>query len=336
MFGYVAANPIANMAQFFRKFRFRKLTWVYETALAVNNSLSVQFSYDRDVSAMYANATHAGVQRAYSGQIATRVPAWAPQPVRCPLINETKTSRSDELFTTTGAGDGVTVSLTSEATLQKYFQGSVAGCLAGTHVSTGISIIGYGHWEVELDLYGFSSSIGETLLLLQAKKAAERKDLAGLGLVPPALMRQRAFAEGKDVEEVVDAAPPAPPSSPVQDVKRSGRDLSKELVDAAPAVKDKEVKPARGNDRKAFDASVRERELIIADLRGQHAKLEAKDPERELIAAKLRIARASLADLRAANEQVLIANEPDGFELLDLTPKALDYGGARVHVRPAN
>lgn len=174
MFGN-ANNVISTFAAFFRRFRFRKLELVYESSVGSSTSVSVQFAYDRDFTAAYALAGLSNSQRQQAGQIALRCAAWTPEPEIVCLIEEKAATRADELYICGSADDGITVATTADATLQQRFQGAVMGTMGGSHITTGVTTLGYYRWRFVLDLYGFSPQPGPSLAFVQKKAMAEEK-----------------------------------------------------------------------------------------------------------------------------------------------------------------
>lgn len=157
---FTATSPIAVFAQFFRKFRFRKLAMEWTSLIspgastaAAGAGLQVQFSYENDiVTAEQTSATY-NLLTATQAVHNTRFTAWAND-IRCPLIDQRRIDRADELFFCSGAGDSQ--SAAGDAALRQTHQGAIV-CVGSALNGTADLSIGTGLVHFEVDLYGFTN-----------------------------------------------------------------------------------------------------------------------------------------------------------------------------------
>jgi len=148
-----STGPIASFAQYFRRFRFRKLFFEYAanspTSSADNRVIEV--AYESDASA--ADNTTYTASTGVTEQV-DRFSAWTPNRM-IPLIRESKTSRADELFYTTVAGDTLQPTSSNSAQLRQCSQGAI---IAVSNAATSGSItFGTNLIHFVLDLYGFTN-----------------------------------------------------------------------------------------------------------------------------------------------------------------------------------
>jgi hypothetical protein len=208
------SNAVTHIAQFFRRFRFRRLNMIYSTALGSSTNSNIQVSYEKDFWTAYQLATTTASQSTVQGQLATRLPCWEPYRV-IPLIEPCRHAMDDDLFYTTVSGDALTLLTTATATGNQYFQGAVSSVVSG-YITTTATTLGVWMWEFELDLYGLSPYAGLNIAALEEKKAAEIR----------ALSRSR-FVDEKDdrkCDDFIELAPidryrsveETPPPTPVQ------------------------------------------------------------------------------------------------------------------------
>jgi len=158
-------GPMASFAQFFRKFRFRKLYMIWEGNQPNSTAGSVQISYDTDANAVNSNVFATSNQSRANSQIIARFPVWTPQ-LRIKLIDDMKTTRADELHELTSVDTSITLDLASNADIVMYTQGAVMA--VSDIVSTGTATV-YGRfrWEFVIDLYGFSTQSADNTITLQ-------------------------------------------------------------------------------------------------------------------------------------------------------------------------
>jgi hypothetical protein len=170
LLGMIAAgSPLAVFAQYFRRYRCRKLEAEFESMVMPGVVLSdsgagdiLQVSYERDpVTAQETSATY--TQDSAVTNDSTRFTVWESR-VGIPLITQKKISPSDELFFCTGAGDVITG--TNNAELRQVFQGAVTAVNSAEVSATPINI-GKILWHFEFDLYGFTNVITGLLPLMR-------------------------------------------------------------------------------------------------------------------------------------------------------------------------
>jgi hypothetical protein len=146
-------GPLATFAQFFRRYRFRALTAVYNGTIPTSDTGNklVQIAYERD--AFTGAGTTYTITNAVTAQTA-RFNAWVPEVV-IPLIVPSREGRDDELFWTGVAGDGMSALLSAD--LRQRFQGCIT-CMT-TSVAAADKTFGNVIYRFSVDLYGFTNAI---------------------------------------------------------------------------------------------------------------------------------------------------------------------------------
>jgi hypothetical protein len=155
-----SAGPLADFSQFFRRFRFRKLSLEVTsrippsvTTAATGAGLVVQVSQENDP---FTGATYGATgwtqDASVQGANCTRFPAWTPE-MMCPLISEKGSSKSDELWYMPQTADSITV---DAPTLRGCCQG--AAIITGNFVNpTADLTVGTVLVHFVVDLYGFTN-----------------------------------------------------------------------------------------------------------------------------------------------------------------------------------
>lgn len=154
------ASPLCVFAQYFRRFRFRKLGVDYTSEVspgvstaAAGAGLIVQVAHESDiVTAEQASASYT-MDTAIQSKNCTRFAAWTNSIV-CPIITENRQSNSDELFYCTGAGDSLAAA--GDAALRQCFQGAITATVSAVNSSADL-VIGKVLIEFVVDLYGFTN-----------------------------------------------------------------------------------------------------------------------------------------------------------------------------------
>lgn len=154
MFG--ASSPIGVIAQYFTKFRFRKLELVYESTCATAQTGSIQFCYDLDAATVSAQAGNGSPQTFIATSRGARFPAWTPRVV-VPLLEAMRSSGGDLLYGCSAVN--VSQGTTSNGSINTLFQGAVT---AFTDLAGGNVIFGRYRWRFILDLYGFRNYVGDS------------------------------------------------------------------------------------------------------------------------------------------------------------------------------
>jgi len=166
LFG-ASASTVSLIAQFFRRFRFRKLTLIYEGTAATATAGSVQVCYDHDAAAPLNRLSRVSTQTGAATSIGARIPFWTPR-AEIPLIDEKQSSLADKTWLSTGAG--VALSGTGNGALREVFQGAIAATNDQPIASGGV--VGRFRWRFVLGLYGFSNYVSDGAL-----SAVPRKEL---------------------------------------------------------------------------------------------------------------------------------------------------------------
>jgi hypothetical protein len=194
MFGSdTSATPVADIARWFRQFRFRKLSLVFNTKLGSNSNGSIQIAYDNNLNALYGSGNHSMSQYLGAGQLTHRFPWWEPERV-CALIDEKRSTRADKLFYTNNENDGISIATQPATVVNDYFQGGVTAITDGTHVTTGASTVGKFMWDFELDLYGYTPTVAVSLTLSPERKKMEEQFISEQSrLKPVVLSRQQSI-----------------------------------------------------------------------------------------------------------------------------------------------
>lgn len=165
---FSSTGPLAVFAQFFRKYRFRKLSGQVDTmittggALGANSAATVlgspviQLTLEKDVwtADQVAGAAGFTIDNSVQSTNCTRFNAWAND-VTCPLINQSSSDRSDELYYCDAAGDVIT-SAASSAELRQQFQGAVVATANAVNTLADLKLSKV-LWHFEIDLYGFTN-----------------------------------------------------------------------------------------------------------------------------------------------------------------------------------
>jgi hypothetical protein len=168
-----STGPMAVFAQFFRQWRCRYLAAEYNGLVAPGDTTlgakQVQLAYERDpVTAEQTAATYT-IDTAVTSMACHRFAAWTPE-ILCPLIDEKKVDRSDDLFYMTAAGDDLTAA--NDAEIRQVFQGAVTSTISS--VAAGDSSLGKVLWHFTFDLYGWTNLANG---LLPQRRRRERKEL---------------------------------------------------------------------------------------------------------------------------------------------------------------
>lgn len=214
-------GPVVQIAQWFRKFRFRRLDLIYEGNCPTTTTGSVQISFDPDINAVINRVTATSPQSATASSKAVRFPAWTPH-AEVPLITERKATPSDLLYENLAAGVGLASSL-SNADQLLFIQG---GVVATVDTVSSAAIWGRYRWRFVVDLYGFSNYANDGTALLAKERlsggelddirrllaAVERKESKETPqeLSRPVLTRQSGYVLVKEPE-----TPPNTPAAPV-------------------------------------------------------------------------------------------------------------------------
>jgi len=162
---FSATGPLAVFAQFFRKFRFRKLTFETNSMIPTGGALGangaatalgapiVQISYEKDPFVANQNSGSYTIDSAVQTSCCTRFNAWAND-VMCPLISERKNDGADTLFYVDAAGDSITAS--NSAILRQCCQGAVLATVNAVNTVADLPLAKVLiHFSV--DLYGFTN-----------------------------------------------------------------------------------------------------------------------------------------------------------------------------------
>jgi len=168
------AGPLAIFAQYFRKFRFRRLDAEVTSEIppgavtqAAGAGLVLQVSHEPDPDTANALAATYTIATAEVSGNCTRFPVWTPE-ILCPVIREKRSSPADQLFFVEPAGEETTGTATSRQTSQ------------GAMVAVGSKLNGTGPLVVStvlihfvVDLYGFTNLAAGAIA--QQRKLNERK-----------------------------------------------------------------------------------------------------------------------------------------------------------------
>jgi len=173
MFGQAgsASSYMHSVAQYFPRFRFRKLRMKYVPYVASTNVGTFAIGYQRDTNLAYTNSTTGMQMASIPAQRNFRLSSWTPG--ECLLIDEKTSTKSDELFFTTAGGDGMTLASQSASVLNQYFQGGIFAVQSindSTQQPWGAYL-----WDFVLDLYGFSQQPAISLSLQQQMREDDLK-----------------------------------------------------------------------------------------------------------------------------------------------------------------
>jgi hypothetical protein len=152
---FSGGGPLATFAQYFRRYRFRRLTMVYNGVLPTSSAdnRSIQITYERDpVVALAMNATASTFQNSIANATAVRFISWE-QNVIVPIIRAQKVDRADELYWTVAANDTMAF---DDAKAVRLFQGAVTASVDAPNVIIDTKL-GAVLWQFEIDLYGFGN-----------------------------------------------------------------------------------------------------------------------------------------------------------------------------------
>jgi hypothetical protein len=169
MFG--ASNPISEIAQWFRRFRYRKVGFRYEGESQTGVAGAVQISVDREAASALSSAAAAVGASTLSSPGAVRMPIWTAQ-CEIPLIDQMKSDSADELFHCTAANSEVTFSLAS-ADQNQYFQGG-AFAVVDAAVAASATFARW-RWDFVLDLYGFMAIVADGAVTQETRNRREEK-----------------------------------------------------------------------------------------------------------------------------------------------------------------
>jgi len=201
--GSVATNVVTSIAQFFRKFRFRKLSCRYSGLCSTSQVGNVLINYEPQASQTSQIQNTALQQSHVMSNRSMRFPPWVSQ-VDVPLISERKSGPSDELWNNMVAD--ISLTTVTDATKNTYAQGLVE-FLTHTDAWTTTVLLGKYEWEFVLDLYGMMPYQGETTPLLSRPSREPRPQA-------PESKQDKPLQESK-------AEPATPASSPTAPVVQS-------------------------------------------------------------------------------------------------------------------
>jgi len=170
---FSVTSPLAAIAQFFRRFRFRKLEAEYNGQLntaSVENRI-LQLSYERDSAQMQTGVSpSAATQDLLVNSSSVRFNSWQPN-VIIPLIRLPQHDKADELWFCNRAGD---VSTASVAFDRQNIQGIITSALNNLPTAAE-TVYGTVLWRFEVDLYGFNNTIGSNWSLPDVKRLEPAK-----------------------------------------------------------------------------------------------------------------------------------------------------------------
>lgn len=179
-----STSPLAVFAQYFRRFRFRRVNVNYSSMIApgvtdtaAGSGLVIQVAHEPDiVTAEQASGSYTQ-DTAVVSKNCTRFAVWTNNLI-CPVISEQKSSASDELFYCTGPGD--VIATTGDAEMRQAFQGAFTATSSAV-TSGGDVAIAKVLIEFAVDLYGFTNiavgvlpSKNRTKLGREEKRPSER------------------------------------------------------------------------------------------------------------------------------------------------------------------
>lgn len=210
---FSSTTSLAVFAQYFRRFRFRKLDVIYVSEVqpgvstaAAGAGLQVQLAHEPDiVTAEQASGSYT-MDTAVVSRNCTRFAAWTPE-ISCPIIAESKSSSADELFFTSTAGDSQSAS--GDAALRQCHQGGFTATVSAVNGTADLTIATV-LLSFTVDLYGYTNIV--VGLLPASRERAERKRRAEQSLIQSAPSRA-----GPGLSAKVDADDPdvelLPPTS---------------------------------------------------------------------------------------------------------------------------
>jgi hypothetical protein len=188
---FLPTSPLAVFAQYFRKFRFRRVALDVTSEVppgAVLQSggagLVLQVAHERDIVTAEQSSTSYTIDTAVVSNNCTRFAAWTANIV-CPVISEQRHDRADELWFCSGAGDSQAAS--GDAALRQTHQGAVTA-LGSILNGTGALVVSKVLVDFVVDLYGFtnittgvipSRRMGEKKCTLLVKSNPDEKDPDG-------------------------------------------------------------------------------------------------------------------------------------------------------------
>jgi len=223
---FSASGPLAIFAEFFRRFRFRKLGLQVTsevmpgvTTAAAGAGLILQVAHEPDIftaDSLAQSASYTQEAAVVSGEM-TRFAAWAND-IYCPVIAEKSATRSDELFFIEQENKGASTA----ASMRQQNQGAVTALGSALQVSTALTVSKV-LVEFVVDLYGFTNvAAGSSSLRVQPRTRGEVKrdspadekssELVELSIAPLKIQRELVRTSEPDFEEVptpksVKAAP---------------------------------------------------------------------------------------------------------------------------------
>jgi len=182
-----STSPLAVFAQYFRRFRFRKLAIEMTsgispgvTTAAAGAGLEIQVAFEPDiVTAEQASGTYT-MDTALQSRNCTRFAAWTPS-ISCPCIDQKSQTRSDELFFTSGAGDSQAAA--GDAALRQTMQGAVTVTASQLNPTADL-VVGKVLVHFVVDLYGFTNLTTGVLPSSKRRRSASYSEPGFVSLSP--------------------------------------------------------------------------------------------------------------------------------------------------------
>lgn len=168
---FSGTGVLAVFAQYFRRFRFRRLEMEYNSSVNVSDveNTVVQIGYDRDsYAAAYTTPTLTSTVNASS----VRFSSWVPEQ-RVPIIELMRSDKADELWYCSGANTTITE---SSSIMRQSYQGAI---FAQTNaVALADTTLGNVLYHFVLDLYGFTNqAVADPGFLKSNKQELKRVEL---------------------------------------------------------------------------------------------------------------------------------------------------------------
>jgi len=169
MFG--TNSPLSAIAQYFRRWRFRELALVYEGTCSTATAGSVQVTWDPDLASAANRVARTNTQTSIATSRGARFPAWTARAIVPLIVNGSRSSIGDFLFSTTGAD--VSVSSATNGTYNTLYQGAVMVTNDQASAASGATWGRY-RWRFVLDLYGLTNYVADGSLSLEKKEVVTR------------------------------------------------------------------------------------------------------------------------------------------------------------------
>lgn len=164
---FSGSGPLSGFAQWFRRFRFRKLSMLYngrQPVSSVDNRVC-QVSYERDAFMAETNPSYTTAVNSTT----VRFNSWEPN-VQIPIIDQTRSDKADELWYCTAQND----TIAGGSTLSRILWQGAISAMGDAPATPADITLGQCMFSFTIDLYGFTNQSEGVLPQLKAEKVEKK------------------------------------------------------------------------------------------------------------------------------------------------------------------